>query len=75
VPVEGLLHFWRAEAEVVEDLPDRRRVGDEADDTHSLAGLGADQRIDLVDLGDQASPTRRSALSRLLLFARLHLGG
>jgi hypothetical protein len=54
---------WRAgagrcggEAQVGEDLPDDRRTLDDGDDFHRPAALGTEQRIDLVDLADQARP-------------------
>jgi hypothetical protein len=53
---------------VAEDLPDRQL------DAHALAAAGARQRIDLVDLGDQAPPTRAAALARLVLLPGLILG-
>jgi hypothetical protein len=39
------------EAEVVEDSPDRELIG-EGDELHPLGAAGADERVDLVDLGD-----------------------
>jgi hypothetical protein len=49
-------------------------------DAHALAAASADQRVDLVDLGDQPGPARGAALPRLLrvrdrLVGRRRLGG
>ena len=47
------LRLGVAEAEVVEDTPDRPRIGHERDHAHALATTSAHQRVDLVDLRDQ----------------------
>ena len=48
-----LCRLGAAEAEVVEDLADRHLVGHEGDEAHALAAASADERVDLVDSGDQ----------------------
>jgi hypothetical protein len=60
--------------EVIEEHPDRQLVGDEGDRAHALAATSAQERIDLVHLGDQASPARRAALAGRRLLRRQGLG-
>jgi hypothetical protein len=43
----------RTEAEVIEDPPDRELVGQEGDHLHLLSAAGAEERIHLIDLGDE----------------------
>jgi hypothetical protein len=50
----GLVLGRCAKAEVVEDLPDRELIAQEGDHLHLLAAASADERIHLVDLGDEA---------------------
>jgi hypothetical protein len=49
----GFSAWGGAETEAAEDPGDRQLVGDEGDRTHALAAAGADERVDLADLGDQ----------------------
>jgi hypothetical protein len=51
-----VLRLGGAETEVVEVLGDRELVGDGGNPAHALAAAGADERVDLVDLGDQPRP-------------------
>jgi hypothetical protein len=61
---EGLLdgrgfgRFGWAESEVVENPSDRELICEEGDGLHLLAAASADERIHLVDLGDEACPVR-----------------
>jgi hypothetical protein len=48
-------------AEVVQDASDGEGVGHEGDDAHALAAAGAEERIHLVDLGDEPRPAWRAA--------------
>lgn len=68
------LRFGVAEAEVLEDTPDRRRIGHERDHAHMLATASADQWGNLIDLCDQPSPARRGTPALLVLLARLRCG-
>jgi len=56
----------RGEPEVVEDPPDRDLIAQKGDRSHALAATGADERIDLVDLGDEACPAGGTASARWL---------
>jgi hypothetical protein len=49
--------------EVLQDATDGEGVADEGDEAHALAAAGADERIHLVDLHDEACPTWRAALT------------
>jgi len=59
VVVGGLGRAARVDAlgrEVLQDLPNHPRLGDERDDPHRGAAAGAHERIDLVDPADQIRP-------------------
>jgi len=43
----------RREAEVGEEAAQRGEVDEESDDVHRRAAVGAEQRVDLVDLADE----------------------
>jgi len=70
----GLVLGRRAKAEVVEDLPDRELIGEEGCHLHRPAAASADERIDLVDLGDEAGPGGRTTSAGWLGGALQHLG-
>jgi hypothetical protein len=55
---------------VLEDLLDDRRAVDQGDDFHSPAAMGTEQRIDLVDLTNQARPRSEDLQARPMVRAR-----
>ena len=52
----GPVLLRRAQSEVVEDPVDGVLIAHEGEDAHALAATDADERIHLVDLGDQPGP-------------------
>jgi hypothetical protein len=63
---------YQPQSEVLQDLADHGRLGDETDDPHLSAAVGARQRIDLVDLPDTI-PSSLTVTHKLLLLAFQHL--
>jgi hypothetical protein len=57
----GFVQWRRAEAEVIEEPPDGKLIGQVGNHLHVLAAATADERVYLVDLGDEASPGGRTA--------------
>ena len=52
---------------MLQNPPNNRRLGDEADDLHLPAAFGASKRIDLLDLLDTLPPGRRRNLARAVV--------
>lgn len=59
----GLVILGRPQAEVVEHLLDRERIGDVRDDAQLLTAAATDEGISAVDLRDQPRPARRAPLA------------
>ncbi len=54
---------WRGgrEAEIIEELPDDRRALNHDDHLHRAPAVGTEERIRLVDLAEEAGPSRLSS--------------
>jgi hypothetical protein len=66
----GPVQLGRAQSEVFEDSVDGVLIAHEGEGAHALAATDADERIDLVDLGDQPGPAWGAGRSRTAAPAR-----
>jgi len=66
-PRRGRLRSDKRQLEVVDDTIDHREVAKEGDDLHRAPALGAEHRVDLIDLANHLGPALgRDALELVL---------